>query len=122
MKRILRSLLLLAVTAVTASTTQAAPVTYTFTATLADVDTPYFNPYFGVTLTGTVTLDPSAIPIVIAPIYIDGEYRKWVDGAFTINIITDTGYMAGTADGGTTSFENSDIPLYTAVEDRSPLV
>lgn len=115
MKRILRSLLLLAVTAVTASTTQAAPVTYTFTATLADVDTPYFNPYFGVTLTGTVTLDPSAIPIVIAPIYIDGEYRKWVDGAFTINIITDTGYMAGTADGGTTSFENSDIPLYTAV-------
>ncbi|WP_397383796.1 hypothetical protein [Prosthecobacter sp.] len=86
-----RSLLLLAATAVMASTAQAAPITYNFTGTYAGGDT-----YFGTTVTGTITLDLTA-----APSSSDDSQAEWrnVPGikitATTTNFTGGTGKIAG---------------------------
>lgn len=103
----------MAVTAVMAAQAQAAPVTYTFTGTkIAGYE--YGDTSFGDTISGTVTLDPTAAPTAInyIPQY-DGEYAYWSDGAFAINAITDTGYTIGTWEGGgSTIFSNHDLLSY----------
>src|SRR4051812_29816226 len=100
--------LLLAVTAVMAVQAQAAPVTYTFTGTIIYEE----GASFGDTISGTVTLDPTAVPNDIGYIY-GGQFAYWRDGAFAINAITDTGYTIGTWEGGgSTTFYNYDLLSY----------
>lgn len=113
MKRTLRSLLLLAVTAVMASTAQAAPVTYNFSGT--KIYGYEDNLSLGNTIVGTVTLDPDQAADYIYDwwYYGSGQYGQWSNGGFSINGITDSGYVTGTASGtGTTYYYNYDLPEY----------
>lgn len=113
MKRAFQSALLVAVTAVMVAHAYADPVTYNFTAKLNSGE----DPYFGDTLSGTLTLDPSAAPASIA-LFPGAEIGTWSGGAFAINIITNTGFQAGTLDGGSTSFFNYDFTFggaYSAI-------
>lgn len=68
-----RSLLLLAATAVMASTAQAAPVTFNFNG--KSTNSSGFDPVFGATVTGTITIDLSAAPST--PSTTPGQPSEW---------------------------------------------
>jgi hypothetical protein len=108
MTNTLRSLYLLAVTAVMATTAQAAPITYNFTGTKTSGDEININ--LGNTIVGTVTLDPSQAAAYYG-YYGDGN---WYDDGFSINAITDTGYITGTALGlgGRTTYTSNNSIYY----------
>ncbi len=115
MKRTLRSFLLLAVTAVMASTAQADPVAYNFSGTKIYGYDYNQNLNLGTTIVGTITLDPDQAASYISDYwwYGSGQYGQWVDGAFSIDGITDTGHVTGTAlGGGTTYYTNYDLQDY----------
>jgi hypothetical protein len=114
MKRAFQSLLLLAVTAVMASTAQAAPVTYNFSGTKIYGYEYNLSLSLGNTIVGTVTLDPDqAADYIYDDWYWGGQYGEWSNGGFSINGITDSGYVAGTASGiGDTYYYNYDFPYY----------
>jgi hypothetical protein len=105
MKHAFRSLLLLAVTAVTVAQAQAQVVKYSFTGTKVSESGP--GPSFGETISGTFTLDFGASPDQV--IEMGGQHALWLDGNFSFNATTDSGYKLGSSsDTGTTMFTVSD--------------
>ncbi len=91
-------------------------VTYQFTGTQY-----YSSGNAGTTISGTITLDVGAASDNYYPFdysYDDGSgysfhsrgfYENWQNGEFSINAMTDTGLEVGTALGGNTAFQNSEI-------------
>jgi hypothetical protein len=94
-----------------ASTAQAAPVTYNFSGT--KIYGYEQNLSLGNTIVGTVTLDPDqAADYIYDGWYYGGQYGQWTNGGFSINGITDSGYIAGSDLGGATYYSNWDISEY----------
>ncbi|MCA9042725.1 MAG: hypothetical protein KDA69_00305 [Planctomycetaceae bacterium] len=86
---------------------------FVFTGTLVETSNASL---FGDTISGTGTLDfavsPSYMLNYTEPDAI-GQYAEWTGERFTINVETSSGYLAGTAtDGGSTFAGVADLPVY----------
>lgn len=105
MRPLFRSVLLLATTLFLASHVEAQVVKYSFTGNKVSESGP--GPSFGETISGTFTLDFGASPTQV--IDMGGQYAFWLDGNFTFNATTESGYKLGSStDTGTTQFTVSD--------------
>jgi hypothetical protein len=65
----------------------------------------------------SITLDVGAVPDDIhdyTPTLGCGQYALWLDGNFSIDGVTDTGFAAGTDFGWKTVFQVDDIPCFPA--------
>lgn len=111
MNRTLNALLIFSLAVGLAAQANAQLVTYKFTGTKISGAAG-----FGTTIAGTVTLDLGAAPhtfVDTTPYHGSGQYALWLNGGFSINGMTDTGFAAGTSFGGTTHFYNYDLPTYS---------
>ena len=102
-------LLFLAHSAVLSVQAEAQLVTYKFTGTkFSNVA----SPIVGKTIAGSVTLDVGATPTDSYNFPIGGGRADWLNGRFSVNAVTDTGFRVGKSLGGDTetSFSNQDIP------------
>lgn len=113
MKRAFQSVLLVAVTSVMVAHAQAAPVTYNFSGT--KISGYEENLSLGSTIVGAVTLDPDqAADYIYDDWYWGGQYGQWSNGGFSINGVTDSGYVTGTTPGvGNTYYNNWDLYYYS---------
>ncbi|MEZ6065793.1 MAG: hypothetical protein R3B90_08825 [Planctomycetaceae bacterium] len=108
------SLLLLTLLATNADAQQQ---TFTFQGTLVSTTgTPTNTAQFGATVSGEVTLNYAATPdtldVLTGPARV-GQYAIYIDGGFSLDVVTSGGFTGGTStDGGTIVSTNDDFAVY----------
>jgi hypothetical protein len=85
-----------------AALSHAQVVTYRFTGTAISA-----SAGMGDTVSGTVTLDVGAIPDLFGN-FPDGQFAQWLNGNFSVNAQTSTGFSVGSSLGGSTFFDAED--------------